>query len=172
MLPRVRDISVDRLRPVLPAPALNPPGSAPRPGTPAGGGEFCLSAAPPTVSNNVAVVMSELSSPTTRQPPLPDDGGWAAAEFAVTCDQAMPMVIGVATERDAVTEAPAQPEPERDPGTATPPELSLARRHATVSAGESERLLAEHRDWWAEYWARSSLEIPSEPAEFAIVQEW
>ena len=127
---------------------------------------YCLTAAEPTVSNNVAVVARFGGAGGQSQPAIDGTGestaGFASANLTLQCGQTYSVVIGVATERDAAAADVSD-------------ELVLAEQFATVPDRTARAaMLAEHQQGWLEFWNASSVEfgLQSQPVEFATVFEW
>jgi hypothetical protein len=108
------------------------------------------------------------------QPELPADRGWAAAAYMLPCGVAVPVVISIATERDATETTQQQRKRAATEADPAPPELTHARENAAVSTTQATQLVTEHIDWWASYWNKSAIDlsVAVEPVEFGIVQEW
>ena len=167
------------LQAILPAPPLSVHGEKLPNFT-----RFCLTAAEPTVSNNLAVVVrfsqqlqqqeqvaveaagdrSKIDQSTMQLLPPPDWGGDPAAagfvsvNLTLSCGQVHSVAVGVATERDAL-----------DSGG---DELALAHKYSIVAPADQPSLMAEHQQGWAQYWNRSAIEFTTEAPELAIVFEW
>jgi hypothetical protein len=117
----------------------------------------------------VAVVVDGLGPEANTQPELPPDDQWAAALLSFPCGQTVPLTISVATERDVATE---QQRPSMAEEDIAGDELTYARSQVVRSSAEAAQLVDQHLEWWAEFWNRSAVELPTEPAEFGIVREW
>ena len=114
----------------------------------------------------VAVVVDGLGPKANNQPELPPDDQWAAALLSFPCGKTIPLAISVATERDVATEQQRPSMAEEDI------ELTYARSQVVRSSAEAAQLVDQHLEWWADFWNRSSVELPTEPEEFGIVREW
>ena len=137
---------------------------------------FCFTAAPPTTSNNVAMVVRFAGNGEEQTQPQQTDqregdstaaAGFVSAELTLKCGEKYSFAIGVATERDATATKVTG-------GGAIDiaDELALANTYASVS--DSATVLEEHRRGWQDYWNRSSISFGSStlPVEFSIVLEW
>ena len=164
------------LQAVLPAPPLSVHGEKLPNFT-----RFCLTAAVPTVSNNLAMIVRFAEPPVVEataegyrtEAPLPpwtgtssrgaeSAAGFVSVNLTLSCGVQYSVAIGVATERDASHAGAAD-------------ELALAQQYATVGSADQPALMAEHRRGWAEWWNRSSIEFAHDetaPPEFATVYEW
>ena len=113
----------------------------------------CLTSVGPLASNNAAVVVAiHGGRPVTG----PAGVGQGQGLLDVSCGAAVPLTIGVATERDAGFQAAVSP-------------LSLAR--ALASADRHDR--AAHAEWWRAFYDRSAVDLDGGAGgEWAALEEY